>query len=144
MCANKVAKQKHNKDRFFSSTTEFVMVHGTGASDSRPFSFNATAMNAVGYPDRLFQNVVLMPTLTSSKLRKAGPDMAKPKSVVDKQQQSPFTWMNVFLNFCELHTSDVILNIGSSVGVGFLLCLFSFGFLLLTFYCLFLFLPSSG
>lgn len=95
------------------------MVYGQRASDTSPFPFNASTLNKVGYADRLFTNVLLMPSLMKSKFVKGGPGSAMPKAVVDTDQQLPYTWMNVMLNFTELHTSKVVLNIGSSVGVCF-------------------------
>ena len=124
LASNKVSKDKRNNERYHHSSIEFVMAHSPSASDTRPFPFNAQELVKVGYPDRLFQNIVLMPALLKSKLVKAGPDMAKPKSVLDRHQQSSFTWASMFLTFCELHTPNVVLIIGSSVGVGFLILVF--------------------
>ena len=101
-------------------TIEFVIFVTDVTATASPIPFNAEDLVANDFPDRLFCNTLLMSPPEITKFVKSAPLKNVKAKKLDKFQQIPLTWLQVFKLFHKSHTNfprGLIINLGSGVGV---------------------------
>lgn len=91
-----------------------------GTSTVSPVPFNVDSMIAANFPDRIYCNTQLVATPAVTKFVKSAPVKNVKSKKLDKFQQIPLTWLQVFKLFHKSHQDyphGLVVNIGSGVGV---------------------------
>lgn len=117
------------KESLAKITIEFLLFVRKRSSSYTPYPFNAATLTtepSPRVPDRVFYNCLLTVPPAKTKMVKSAPKERISAVPFDLNQQIPVTWWTIFRLFHQpinKFANGCVINIGSGVGVCFILIL---------------------